>query len=74
MKKDISNQTIMVLAILAIIISIISVATIYHETRTTTQEQESKTTGTIRLDIAGEPKETSTAGQITLQINNETTE
>lgn len=73
MKKDISNQTLMVLAILTILISLLSVSTIFMETsntQTNTQSEDS-TTGTIKLDLKEIPQESNTQGQINLQINPE---
>lgn len=70
MEKDISNQTVMVLAILTILVSLLSVSTIFMETadtQTNTQSEDS-TTGTIKLDLKETPQESNSQGQINLQI------
>lgn len=72
MSKDVSNQTIMVLAILTILISILGVATIFFETSkvsTTDAEDATVTSGSIRLEIA-QPQETTSSGSLKLEIAN----
>ncbi|MFP4567792.1 MAG: hypothetical protein ACLFN8_02510 [Candidatus Woesearchaeota archaeon] len=75
MKKDISNETVFILAILTILISLLGVATMFFETSTMTQTtndapQIDSTTGTIKLEIQDGPQITSSAGQIQLEIKN----
>ena len=74
MKKDISNETVFVLAILAILISILSVATVFFETTKigTEQIEESSSKGTIKLEIRGEPRETNSQGMVSLNIADNT--
>jgi hypothetical protein len=74
MKKDISNETVFVLAILAILISILSVATVFFEVTGIGSEQaeDSSSKGTIKLEIKGEPKETNSQGMVSLNIANNT--
>ena len=78
MTQDVSNQTVMILAILTIIISVLGAATVIFETnnyrqatKDTVEETESKTTGTISLSIAQEPTKHSTQGSIQLNVKNE---
>ena len=78
MTQDVSNQTVMILAILTIIISVLGAATVIFETNNYRQstkdsvaETESKTTGTISLSIAQEPEKHSTQGSIQLNVKNE---
>ena len=72
MSKDISNQTVIVLAVLAILVSILGVATIFFETSkvNTTPDIQGTTqsSGTIRLEIAQPSKEV-TSGSISLNID-----
>lgn len=73
MTQDVSNQTVFILAILTIIISILGAATVIYETanyKETTQNTESRTTGTIKLSIAEEPTKHSTQGSIQLNVKN----
>ncbi len=79
MVKDISNQTVFVLAILAIVISTLSVATIYYETSAlefrSGVEGNDSGSGSISVSIKEEPEPATTEGQISLGIvDNESVE
>ncbi len=71
--KDVSKQTVVVLAILTIIISLLGVATIFYETskvETVTIKGEETATGRITLKIGEQkPTESTTEGSINLDIN-----
>ena len=71
MSKDISNQTVFILAVLAILISILGVATIFFETSnylSGESPKESTSSGVIRLDIKAPPEADSSSGSVKLDI------
>ncbi len=72
MEKDISNETVAILAVLTILISILSVSTIVMQTSNTESDEPTidSTTGIIKLELNEIPQESNSQGQINLQINN----
>ena len=75
MKKDVSNETVVVLAILTIIISLVGVATVFYETAQTksvSPQQEASASGTVSLRIAEEPPVHSSESTISIKIRDET--
>ena len=73
MKKDVSNQTVLILAILAILISVLSVATIHYEASKISTDvvyEDGEAMGTISLEIASEPQKDASSGSISLDIAN----
>ena len=71
MAKDISNQTVFVLAILAILVSVLSMATIFFETSDVRigGAETDTSTAQIKLLIADEPVVSTSDASITLAIN-----
>lgn len=74
MEKDISNQTIAVLAILTILISTLSIITIFMATtpeQPTNIQKADSTTGLIKLELQDALQESNSQGQIILEISNQ---
>ena len=71
MGKDVSNETVLVLAILAILVALLSVATVFFETSGVAFEgaQEDSSRGRVMLAIAGEPVVDTSQGVVSLTIS-----
>lgn len=70
MGKDVSNQTVVVLVILAIVVSLVGVLTIFAETTVTegrVDVGEDSATGSISISVR-EPLVDTSTGSITLEI------
>ena len=79
MVRDVSNQTVFVLAVLAICISVLSVATILFETSDFVDvggNQQYSSSGTISVSIKESPEEVISEGVIRIALieDNETLE
>lgn len=74
MSKDLSNETVFILAVLAILISILGAATVFYElgniqTLDGGAQTVSSSSGRISLEIVDStPKESSSQGQISLDV------
>ena len=73
MMKDVSNQTVFVLAILAILISVLSVATIFFETSDVElrSSQGDSSFGRISVSIKEDAGEDVSEGRISVEIVDE---
>ncbi len=75
MSKDISKQTVVVLAILAILVSILGTFTVLNEVSNMhvieyTPEDTPSQSGFVKIAIKGEPQVSASTGQVTMQITN----
>jgi hypothetical protein len=71
MSKDVSNETVFVLAILAILVSVLSVATIFFEAsevQPVPGSETSSSTGMVKISIVGEPQTYSSEGSVILNV------